>query len=134
VINPFETQKARELCFTAEPAGQVERALELLNGLYEFEVERGSQPHSLRIRYDIQHYSLEGLEHALAEEGFKLEANPLRTLGRRLIYYCEDVQYHNLKTPEWQTKSRGREIFVKVWEHHPHGDHDDTPKELREFK
>ncbi|BBE49644.1 hypothetical protein OYT1_ch0068 [Ferriphaselus amnicola] len=134
MINPFETQKERELFFTDSPAGQVERALELLTGLYEFKVERGTQANSLRINYDIQHYSLEGLEHALVDEGFRFEDNALRKLGRKLIYYCEDVQYHNLKMPEWQTKTRGREIFVKVYEHHSHGDHDETPKELRDFK
>lgn len=133
-MNPFETQKKRELCFADTPPGQAERALELLNGLYEFSVVRGAQANSLNIEYDIRHYSLEGLEHALIEEGFIFENSSLRKLKHKLIHYCEDVQYHNLKTPEWQTKTRGREIFVKVYEHHSHGDHDDTPKELREFK
>lgn len=134
MINPFETQKERELVFADLPPAQTERALELLSGLYEFRVELGARPNSLRITYDIQHYSLEGLEHALEEQGFRFADHALHKIARKFIYYCEDVQYHNLKTPEWQTKTRGREIFVKVYEHHSHGDHDDTPKELREFK
>ena len=29
---------------------------------------------------------------------------------------------------------KSNEIYVKAWEHHAHGDHDDTPLELREDK
>jgi hypothetical protein len=44
------------------------------------------------------------------------------------------VQYHNLNTPEHLTKGNTPVIFAKLYENHPHGDHDDTPKELRENK
>jgi hypothetical protein len=44
------------------------------------------------------------------------------------------VQYHNLKVPEHNTKSPHPEVFVKAYENHPHGDHDDTPKDMRDFK
>ena len=60
--------------------------------------------------------------------------NLLDKLGRKFIYYFEDVQYHNLSTPEHLTKSNTPVIFATLYENHPHGDHDDTPKELREYK
>lgn len=132
--NPFELQKERVLVFSKEPANQLFQAYLLLIGLDNFEVEMGPLPNSLLIRYSVQDYSLEGLEKALAREGFTLEYSLLEKIKKPLIHYCEDVQYHNLKTPEPRTKNNSQEIFVKAYELHPHGNHDDTPKELREYK
>jgi hypothetical protein len=134
VINPFELQKQRLLIFSDEPPNQRFQAYLLLIGLENFHVEMGPQPHSLLIRYSVQHYSLEALEKALTREGFRLECRLLDKIKKHLIHYCEDVQYHNLKTPEPRTKNNSQEIFVKAYELHPHGNHDDTPKELREYK
>jgi hypothetical protein len=134
VIHPFELQKERVLVFSKEPAEQLFAAYMLLVGLENFYVEMGPQPHSLLIRYSVQHYSLEALEKALVREGFRLEYSLLGNVKKHLIHYCEDVQYHNLKTPEPRTKNNAQEIFIKAYELHPHGNHDDTPKELREFK
>lgn len=134
MINPFELQKERLLVFSGDPPNQLFQAYLLLIGLDNFHVEIGSQPNSLLIRYSIQHYSLEALEKALTREGFCLEYSLLDKIRNQLIHYCEDVQYHNLKTPEPRTKNNSQEIFVKAYELHPHGNHDDTPKELREFK
>jgi hypothetical protein len=134
VINPFELQKERVLVFSEEPANQLFQAYLLLIGLEDFHVEMGPQPRSLLIRYSVQHYSLEALEKALNREGFRLEYRLLDKIKKHLTHYCEDVQYHNLKTPEPRTKNNSQEIFVKAYELHPHGNHDDTPKELREYK
>jgi len=133
-MNPFELQKQRLLLFSDDPANQLDQAYLLLSKLENFHVERGSLPNSLSIRYSVQHYSLEALQKALTREGFRLKFSLLGSLKNQLIHYCEDVQYHNLKTPEPRTKNNSQEVFVKAYEHHPHGDHDDTPKELREFK
>jgi hypothetical protein len=133
-MNPFELQKQRLLFFSEDPANQLDQAYLLLSELENFHVERGAPPNSLLIRYSIQHYSLEALEKALAREGFRLKSSLLGNIKNQLIHYCEDVQYHNLKTPEPRTKNNSHEIFVKAYDHHPHGNHDDTPKELREFK
>jgi hypothetical protein len=134
VINPFELQKERLLVFGAEPADQLFAAYMLLVGLENFHVVMGPQPNSLLIRYSIQHYSLEALEKALTREGFRLEYRLVDKIKKHLIHYCEDVQYHNLKKPEPRTKNNSQEIFVKAYELHPHGNHDDTPKDMREFK
>jgi hypothetical protein len=133
-MNPFELQKERLLVFGDKPENQLEQAYELLHGLNNFHVERGHLPNSLRIRYSVEHYSLEGLKKALVKEGFTFRQSMLDKVKWTLIHYCEDVQYHNLKTPEPRTKNNSHEVFVKVYEHHPHGDHDDTPKDQREFK
>ena len=134
MINPFELQKQRLLIFSDEPANQLFQAYLLLIGLENFHVEMGPQRNSLLIRYSVQHYSLEALEKALTREGFRLEYRLFEKIKKHLIHYCEDVQYHNLKTPEPRTKNNSQEIFVKAYELHSHGNHDDTPKELREYK
>jgi hypothetical protein len=134
MINPFELQKERLLIFSKDPPNQLFSVYMLLVGLDNFHVEMGPQPNSLLIRYSIEHYSLEALEKALVREGFRLQSSFLGNIRKQMIHYCEDVQYHNLKTPEPRTKNNSQEIFVKAYELHPHGNHDDTPKELREFK
>lgn len=131
---PPDAVKQRELVFSATPAGQVERAFELLSGLSDLRVERGTRPGRLLVSYSLLDYSLEGLEHALLKEGFQLEDSALDQIGKKLIYYREEVEYHNLNVPERHNSARNREIFVKAYEHHLHGDHDDTPPELREYK
>ncbi len=124
----------QDLFFAEEPAGQLERAHALLIGLEKLYVEKSAEPNRLRISYSLREYSLEGLEGALKKAGFCFKETLLNKLSKRLIYYCEEVQYHNLNTPEHLTKSNTQVVFAKLYENHPHGDHDDTPKELREYK
>jgi len=131
---PDEPLASHDLYFADEPAGQIDRAYGLLGGLDKLRVEKGSEPNKLRISYSLRDYALEGLESALKNAGFCFKENLLDKLGKQLIFYCEDVQYHNLNTPEHLTKANTPEVFAKLYENHPHGDHDDTPKELREFK
>ena len=125
---------SHDLFFAEEPAGQIERVYTLLSGLENLLVKKGNEPNSLCISYSLRDYSLEGLEAALKNAGFCFKENLLDKLGKKFIYYCEEVQYHNLSTPEHLTKSNTPVIFAKLYENHPHGDHDDTPKELRENK
>jgi len=129
-----EPLASHDLFFAEEPSGQIERAYTLLCGLDNLQVSKGSESNSLRISYSLRDYSLEGLEAALKNAGFCFKENLLDKLGKKFIYYCEEVQYHNLNTPEHLTKSNTPVVFAKLYENHPHGDHDDTPKELRENK
>lgn len=133
-MNPFELHKERILVFADEPADQVEQAYTLLSGLNNFEVERAPTSRHLRIRYSVVHYSLEGLQKALRKEGFVFDFSLLDRFKHTLIHYCEDVQYHNLKTPEPRTKNNSQEVFVKAYEQHPHGDHVDISPESSEAK
>ncbi|MFA7399810.1 MAG: hypothetical protein WCZ98_04940 [Sideroxydans sp.] len=133
-MNPFELQKKRVLVFADQPANQIKQASLLLSGLDNLQVENGPIPNSLLIRYSVAHYSLEGLEKALIKEGFAFNYSLLGKINNGLIHYCEDVQYHNLKSPEPRTKNNSQAVFVKAYGHHPHGDHDDTPLDTREAK
>jgi hypothetical protein len=133
-MNPFELQKERVLMFSDEPSHQLEQAFLLLSGLENLQVANGPTANSLIIRYSVANYSLEGLENALIKEGFKFNYSLLGKFKNGLIHYCEDVQYHNLKSPEPRTKNNSQEVFVKAYGHHPHGDHDDTTPDTRESK
>jgi hypothetical protein len=112
----------------------VEQAYLLLSGMENMVVERGSNPNTLIIHYSLEHYTHEGLQSALTKEGFIFKESLLAKVHKHMVHYCEDVQYHNLSTPEHPTKKNESEVFAQVYEHHPHGNHDDTPKDLREYK
>ena len=133
MINPFELNKQRNIVFSAQPSGQIERAFLLLSGLPDCKVERVDSPNVLRISYSLYNYTLDGLENGLAKEGFRLDHSLLHSIGRKVIYYCEDTTCHNLDIPAHPTKINQHEVFVKAYEHEPHGDHDDTPPELRNY-
>jgi hypothetical protein len=131
---PEEPLAYHDLYFADEPAGQLQRAYDLLAGLEKLQVEKATEPTRLRIGYSLRDYSLEGLEVALKKAGFCFKENLLNKLSKKVVYYCEEVQYHNLNTPEHLTKSNTPVVFAKLYDNHNHGDHDDTPKELREYK
>lgn len=134
MIDSDELNKQRKIIFDVESPGQIERAYQLLSGLPDCQVEQGDAPNTLRVSYNLRHYTLEGLENGLVEEGFRLDHSPLHHIGRQVIYYCEDTLCHNLDIPAYPTKKNEREVFVKAYDQQPHGDHDDTPLELRDYK
>lgn len=129
---PTDLRKSREICFNCLPPGQADRAVQLLGGLDDLELRAGPHGNSLVVSYNLLDYTLQGLENALIAQRFHLENSLLQKLRRALVYYCEEVQRANLKAPERQQKAR--RIFVQAYEHHLHGDHDDTPEEWREYK
>lgn len=133
-MNPFELQKTRKLIFSDEPSDQVEQAYLLLSSMENLKVAKGTLANSLIIHYSLEHYTHEGLENALIKEGFHFKESLLDMVQKHMVHYCEDVQHHNLSTPEHPTKKNESEVFAQVYEHHPHGNHDDTPKDLREYK
>lgn len=132
--HPFNLDKKRELIFSAEPDGQIEQAFLLLSGLPNCKVEPGSQPNRLLVTYNLHDYTLEGLETALTNEGFVLDNSLSHSISRKIIYYCEDTTCHNMDIPVHPTKQNQSGVFVKAWEEQPHGDRDDTPPELRDYK
>lgn len=125
--------KERDIRFKALPRGQLERAWEVLRALKDLQVERADDPLCLRVRYSVLDYSLETLEDALRNAGYVLDDALYTKLVRALVYFCEETQRHNLDSPERLIK-QSQEIYIQAWDHHPHGDHDDTPVELREYK
>lgn len=125
--------KQREIRFDHARPEQMEEALHLLTGLDELTVETGPHHNGITVRYDIRHYTLQGLETALIRQGFHLDNSIVHQLGRAVIYFCEETQLRNMQQPERLIK-KSHEVYSKVWDKHPHGDHDDTPLELREEK
>src|SRR5674476_158721 len=104
MIESVELNKQRDIVFDAESFGQIERAYLLLSGLPDCKVEYGDASNTLRIAYNLRHYTLEGLESGLINEGFQLDDSPLHAIGRKIIYYCEDticpVSYTHLRAHE----------------------------------
>ncbi|MBT9568394.1 MAG: hypothetical protein IV085_08865 [Thiobacillus sp.] len=131
-MRPCDLEKTREIVFHPLPAGQVERAQILLQGLEGLVVETAQLPNHLRVRYQVCEYTLEGLETALSSEGFHLDNSLLSKLKRALVYFCESVQRSNVEANEPDVKSQ--QAFMKVYENHLHGDRDDTPEEWRDYK
>ena len=133
-MNPFELLKTRELIFAEDSPNEVEQAYLLLSSMEKLKVEKGAQTNSLIIHYSLENYTHEGLENALLKDGFHFKESFFDKIHKHLVHYCEDVQYHNLSTPEHATKKNESGVFANVYDNHPHGNHDDTPKDLREYK
>ncbi len=125
------TRKHREIRFAKLPPGLAEQAQPLLAALERLEVAPGIEPNSLSVWYEIADYTMEGLETFLRNQGFHLSNTIYCKLIRALVYYCEETQLSNLRGPERLLK-QSNDVYSKAWEHHPHGDHDDTPQDLRQ--
>ncbi|MEW5787370.1 MAG: hypothetical protein AB1899_05910 [Pseudomonadota bacterium] len=129
--SPCDILKRREIVFHPTPPGQVDRALELLAGLPALTATR-TGPLSLQVAYCVADYTLEGLENGLAAQGFHLEGSLLIRIRRSLAYYSERVQRDNMGKPEHRTKNY--QAHMEAWNKRPHGDHDETPLEWRQYK
>ena len=125
--------KERDIRFKTMPPGQVERAWEALRVLKDLHVERTDDPLCLHVRYSVLDYSLETLEDAMRDAGYALDNALYTKLVRALVYFCEETQRHNLVSPERLIK-QSHEVYIQAWDHQVHGDHDDTPLDLREYK
>ena len=129
-----DLRKKREILFSKFPPGQVPEAADDLSHLEQVAVEARYERRSLGVGYDLQQHTLRELEEHLEDKGYHLDNTLMSKLTRALIHYVEDTQLHNLDAPEKRLKRSSQHAYVKAWEHHPHGDHDDTPPEWREYK
>jgi hypothetical protein len=120
--------RQHDIHFYPLPA-QARLAADYLASLPELSIQV-SQQH-ITVRYSLTTHTLQSLEQGLKTAGFHLDESILSKIKRALIYYCEDIARSNLDIPEHNIKSR--DVYVKVWDNHPHGDHDDTPEELRRY-
>jgi len=134
MTDTHELDKQRDIVFGEDPPGQIERAYRLLSGLPDCKVENCDTPNSLRVSYNLRHHTLEGLENTLTGAGFRLDHSLLRSIERNVIYYSEDTLIHNMEIPMHPTKKNEREVFVRAYDHEPHGDQDYTPPEMRDYK
>ncbi|MDR3430124.1 hypothetical protein [Silvimonas sp.] len=128
---PPERQKTHDIVFHVLPTDQAVQAARLLGRIPGVVVQPHESERRVTVHYDVLEHTLLELETWLQSGGFHLDGSILQKIKRALIHYTEDVQRDNTQIPEHPTKSR--EVFVKAWEHHLHGDHDDTPEELRRY-
>ena len=131
---PVPIRKERTIRFAEFPPDQVPEASDFLGGLERLEIAPNIEDLSIDVAYDLHEHSLEELESALEEKGFHLECSLLNKLIRALFYYVEETEIHNLDAPRRLLKKSQNEAYTQAWERHPHGDHDDTPLEWREYK
>lgn len=127
-----DNEKDRQLSFAPLPAGQAKDAFLLLHDLPHLTVLNTVGETGLLIRYELPFYTLEKIEVALIDQGFHLDNSLLNKLRRALIHYFETLQCQNMTQPE--QSARSKRIFAQVYEHHAHGDHDDTPPEWRDYR
>jgi hypothetical protein len=126
-------RKHREIRFCKLKQVQVAEAFALLSSLPGLEVAPGTLPNGIAVWYEITDHSMQALENLLLDRGFHLENTLYCKLIRALVYFTEETQLRNLAQPERLIK-KSHDVYSQAWEHHPHGDHDDTPPELREYK
>lgn len=131
-MQPSDQQKTREIIFSPLPAFQAQAALLLLQGMPNIRTGPGRCIQSIMVHYNVSDYTLEKLETALQAQGFHLDNALLPKLRRALVYFCERNQRDNLSTLPSQQKSA--KPFIEAFQHHPHGDGDDTPEEWRTYK
>ncbi|MDR0379305.1 MAG: hypothetical protein LBI62_05085 [Candidatus Accumulibacter sp.] len=131
---PEPLRKERVIRFAEFPPGQLARAVDFLGGLAGLEVIPNAGDDLITIIYDLHEHSLEEIEFTLEDMGFHLECSLLTKLLHALIHYSEETEIHNLDAPRRLLKKSQNEAYTRAWERHPHGDHDDTPPEWREYK
>lgn len=129
-----DLKKHREILFAKFPPGQVPEAADDLQRMDEVEVAPKTEKRVVGVTYELLQHTLQELEDHLEDKGFHLDNTLMSKLTRALIHYVEDTQLHNLGAPEKRLKLTSAKAYVNAWEQHPHGDHDDTPPEWREYK
>lgn len=128
-----DLHKQREILFSRFPPGQIPEAASQLQQLEHLEAAPQLLKRAVEVSYDLREHTLEELETHLQDQGFHLDNTLMSKLRRALIHYVEDTQLHNLGVHERPLK-QSQEAFIQAWERHPHGDHDETPPEWREYK
>jgi hypothetical protein len=134
MMNSGDLRKNREILFAKFPPGQVPEAADDLQRIDEVDVQPKFEKRAVVVSYDVSVHTLRELDEHLIDRGYHLDNTLMSKLTRALVYYVEDTQLHNMAAPEKRLKRSSQEAYVKAWEHHPHGDHDDTPPEWREYK
>ena len=126
--------KEREILFAKFPPGQVPEASDHLAAKEALTVAPHLEKRSVGVGYELTHYTLSDLEEELVDQGYHLDNTLLSKLIRAFVHYIEETELHNLEATERPRKKSQNQAYTQAWERHPHGDHDDTPPEWREYK
>lgn len=129
-----ETIKQREILFCElhPDAAQAETAAKMLTGLEGIIHVSASSPTRLIIHYELLYHTLEDIESLLAEVGFHLENNLLLRLKRALYQYTEENERINHGYCKEQSLCT-RDIYIKRYQHLPHGCRDRRPTHWRGY-
>lgn len=128
---PLDLFKCHEIILHPIPTGQSALAVQFLNDLPGVSALDIPPRHGLLVSYQLGEYTLCDLLTRLADAGFHIENGLFQKLHHALIFYSENVQLANQHIPALNCKSR--EAFSHIYDHHLHGDRDDTPEELRRY-
>ena len=131
---PAPIPKHRTILFAKFPPGQVPEAADTLRRHEDVDVSPELERRAVDVGYDLRAHTLEELEDELEDKGFHLDPALLSKLIRAFVHYVEETELHNLDAPERPRKKSQNQAYTQAWERHPHGDHDDTPPEWREYK
>lgn len=129
-----ELHKHREIVFAKFPPDQPPEAAGTLAQLADVEAAPLIEKRAVGVDYELTQHTLQELEDHLEDQGYHLDNTLMNKLVRALVHYVEDTQLHNLGAPEKRIKRSAQQAYVQAWGQHPHGDHDDTPPEWREYK
>ncbi len=129
-----DLKKHREISFAKFPPDQVPEAADDVQQMEEIAVQIYLEKRALGVDYQLTDHTLAEIEEHLVDQGYHLDNTLMNKLHRALIHYVEETQLHNLDAPEKRLKRSADEAYVQAWEHRPHGDHDDTPPEWRDYK
>lgn len=112
-----------------ELAGHGKAAAELLATLPGLKVAVTGQ--RLQLCYRPEDYTLRELEALLLRAGHRLSGRLVARTRRAIAHHLDELAHDNLGEAKHDLKTDG--VYRQVWQHHPHGDHDDTPQELRRY-
>ena len=126
--------KYREILFSAlHPDPQQARtACHMLQGLEGIHLAEARSASILYLGYDLQHHCLEDIENLLHEVGFHLDNNLLVKLKRALYKYSEENERINLGCGKGNSNCT-RNIYIKRYQHLPHGCRDNRPDHWRNY-
>ena len=122
-----------DLRLSALTEDEITKALVVLHAQPGLSVLRMAQTNVLHLDYALAQCSLRMIENLLIGHGVALDDSVGARMRRALTHFREDTQIRNAASPQRLIK-QSNQVYVKAYEHHPHGDHDDTPPELREIK
>jgi len=116
-----DTIKERDIRFAAADSDQAERAMQLLTDVPGIESMKVTTAGTLHIRYDVQALTLQMIESALSEVGFRLDDRVLLRLKRAVYSYCEDALRASLGV-EQQNADKPSLTLSKDMSHDPRPD------------
>jgi len=118
--------KNRVLRFARSGGNQAEKAMKLLADVNGIEQMSVTAPDRLHIRYDLQHLSMQILESALKQVGFKLDNSIITRIKRALYAYCEDTQRSTLGIEQAKAEHHALSLSDQ-------GTHDPRPDNWRHY-